>query len=97
MNEADLAEADVDVFRESLLAGGECGRLIAARDWSATPLGPIAAWPPSLRAATSILLRSAVPMVMLWGEEGIMLYNDSYSLFAGGNHPALLGARVREG
>ncbi|WP_415837142.1 PAS domain S-box protein [Sphingomonas sp. IC4-52] len=67
------------------------------RDWSATSLGPISAWPPSLRTATSILLRSPVPIVMLWGEEGIMLYNDSYSLFAGGNHPQLLGSRVREG
>jgi PAS domain S-box-containing protein len=36
-------------------------------------------------------------MVMLWGEDGIMLYNDAYSAFAGGRHPTLLGSRVREG
>ncbi|SEJ86599.1 PAS domain S-box-containing protein [Sphingomonas sp. OV641] len=97
MNEAVLAEADTDAFQTSLLAGGACGRMIASRDWSVTPLGPIRAWPASLRTATSILLRAAVPMVMLWSEEGIMLYNDSYSLFAGQRHPELMGARVREG
>jgi len=40
---------------------------------------------------------SAVPIVMLWGEEGVMLYNDAYSIFAGGRHPHLLGSNVREG
>jgi signal transduction histidine kinase/CheY-like chemotaxis protein len=34
---------------------------------------------------------------MLWGEEGVMIYNDAYSVFAGGRHPRLLGSRVREG
>ena len=34
---------------------------------------------------------------MLWGEDGVMLYNDAYSVFAGGRHPELLGANVREG
>ena len=34
---------------------------------------------------------------MLWGEEGVMLYNDAYSVFAGGRHPDLLGSNVREG
>jgi hypothetical protein len=34
---------------------------------------------------------------MLWGEDGVMLYNDAYSVFAGGRHPQLLGSKVREG
>jgi PAS domain S-box-containing protein len=34
---------------------------------------------------------------MLWGSEGVMIYNDAYSVFAGGRHPALLGSKVREG
>nr|WP_223799004.1 PAS domain-containing protein [Sphingomonas nostoxanthinifaciens] len=47
--------------------------------------------------ATAILLRSPVPIVMLWGDDGVMLYNDAYSKFAGGRHPELLGSNVREG
>lgn len=76
--------------------GGECGALIKARDWSSS-LGPVEHWSQSLKAATGLLLRSPVPIVMLWGEDGIMLYNDAYSVFAGGRHPELLGSRVREG
>ncbi len=80
-----------------LVRAGETGRLIAARDWSATPLGPIARWPQSLLTALGMVLLSPVPIVMLWGQDGIMLYNDAYSLFAGGRHPELLGSKVREG
>jgi PAS domain S-box-containing protein len=80
-----------------LSGGGECGRLIAAFDWADTPLGPIGEWPRSLKTATGILLRSPVPIVMLWGEHGVMIYNDAYSEFAGGRHPGVLGCKVREG
>jgi hypothetical protein len=92
-----VADVQAEAFRESLLAGGECGRLIASRDWSRQLWGQLEAWPSSLRTATSILLRSPVPIVMLWGEDGVMLYNDAYSVFAGGRHPQLLGCKVREG
>ena len=80
-----------------LNGGGACAHLIAGRDWATTPLGPIERWSQPLRTATSLLLRSPVPIVMLWGVEGVMLYNDAYSGFAGGRHPALLGSNVREG
>ena len=73
------------------------GALIRAFDWTATPLGPIAGWPQSLRTAVDIVLRSPVPLVMLWGRDGIMIYNDAYSVFAGGRHPQLLGSKVLEG
>jgi PAS domain S-box-containing protein len=80
-----------------LRGGGECAELISAKDWSETALGPIERWPASLRNATALLLRSKVPIVMLWGDDGIMIYNDAYSHFAGGRHPLLLGSKVREG
>jgi PAS domain S-box-containing protein len=35
--------------------------------------------------------------VSLWGDDGVMIYNDAYSVFAGGRHPDLLGSKVREG
>lgn len=80
-----------------LEAGGETGRMIADHDWSRTALGPIEGWPASLRTMLAFLLRSPVPMVMLWGGDGVMLYNDAYSVFAGERHPRLLGEKVREG
>jgi len=78
-----------------LEGGGECAALIATRDWSTT-LGPLAQWPAHLRTAVAIMLRSPVAMAMLWGEQGIMLYNDAYSIIASRRHPAVLGTPVRE-
>ncbi|MFA6154192.1 PAS domain-containing protein [Mesorhizobium sp.] len=80
-----------------LAGGGQLGSLIAAFDWASTSIGPISGWPQSLKTAVSLILRSRVPIVMLWGEDGVMIYNDAYSGFAGGRHPRLLGSRVREG
>ncbi|MCG9916991.1 MAG: PAS domain-containing protein [Phenylobacterium sp.] len=80
-----------------LRAGGETGALIAQKDWSGSPIGPIDRWPQSLLTALSILLHSPTPIVMLWGPQGIMLYNDAYSIFAGARHPTLLGSQVLEG
>ena len=80
-----------------LEGGGQLGTLIRAFDWSRTPLGPPEHWPQSLKTATAILLRSPVPIVLLWGREGTMIYNDAYAVFGGGRHPHLLGSPVLEG
>ena len=77
-------------------AGGKCGILISARDWTDS-LGPVEGWSQSLKADIGLLLRSPVPMVMLWGLDGIMPYNDAYSTFAGAKHPEQLGMKVRDG
>ncbi len=80
-----------------LTSGGEAADIIARFDWAATPLGPIETWPMSLKSSIALILGSPVPIVTLWGEDGIMIYNDAYSEFAGGRHPNLFGSRVREG
>ena len=89
-----LAKTENSAFPDG---GGETGALVGAFDWSKTPLGPISGWPQSLRTAVDVVLRSPVPLVMLWGRDGIMIYNDAYSVFAGGRHPRLLGSKVLEG
>ena len=71
--------------------------LIRSYDWSSTPLGPIAEWSTELKNITSFMLRCNVPMTLLWGPEGIMIYNEAYQEFAGQRHPVLLGSRVLEG
>ncbi|NGM75761.1 ATP-binding protein [Burkholderia multivorans] len=77
--------------------GGEMARRVATFDWSDTPLGPRSTWPPSLAAAVRLVLASPSPLVILWGREGTMLYNDAYASFAGGRHPFLLGKPVEVG
>src|SRR5215217_2676061 len=80
-----------------LAGGGAIAELIAAFAWDATPLGPLESWPATLRNTVALILRSPVPHVILWGEDGVMIYNDGYALIAAGRHPALLGSKVREG
>ncbi|HVV71724.1 MAG TPA: histidine kinase dimerization/phospho-acceptor domain-containing protein, partial [Verrucomicrobiae bacterium] len=74
-----------------LVGGGEMGSLIRAFDWSATPVGPIASWPQSLRAAVNIILGSRYPMFVWWGRMMVNFYNDSYIPLLGKRHPAALG------
>lgn len=76
---------------------GEMAGRIRAFDWSQTDLGPIDAWPASLCSTVQLMLASPLPMVMLWGRLGYMIYNDAYSVFAGGRHPYLLGSPVELG
>ncbi|TDV72158.1 response regulator [Pseudomonas sp. LP_7_YM] len=77
--------------------GGELGELIRRHDWTSSGLGAPEKWPQSLKTITAMLLASPVPIVLLWGEKGIMIYNDAYSGFAGDRHPRLLGSEVRKG
>jgi PAS domain S-box-containing protein len=77
-------------------AGG-MAELIAAFDWASTPLGAAIDWTPALRTTVGIILRSNLPMIVLWGQDGICIYNDAYAIFAAGRHPSLLGSRVLEG
>jgi hypothetical protein len=52
---------------------GELSRLISTFDWSKTVLGSPSAWPQSLRTSVTLILQSPVPIVTLWGEQGIMI------------------------
>ncbi|MPQ55367.1 PAS domain S-box protein [Duganella sp. FT27W] len=79
-----------------LNGGGHIAQIIAYYDWASTALGAIDTWPQSLKTTVSTMLRSTLPMVALLGEDGVMIYNDGYSEFAGRRHPMSLGSNVRE-
>lgn len=76
---------------DSFLGGGEMGARIRAHDWSATPLGPLEQWPQSLRTAVSICVSSRFPIVIYWGPQYVVLYNDAYSQILANKHPWALG------
>ena len=76
--------------------GGLTRALIRDYDWAATALVPINTWPQSLETAVGMVLHSTVPIVLLWGADGVVICNDTYSRFAGARHPQTLGAKVRE-
>jgi PAS domain S-box-containing protein len=70
--------------------------LVDAKDWSATALGPMADWSPSLRLALDVVLASGFPMALRWGPDFILIYNDGYRPILGEKHPWALGLPARE-
>src|SRR5216684_2113301 len=75
-----------------LAGGGELGALVRAKDWSATPVGPVDRWPQSLRNVVQIMLGSRYAMWMGWGRERTFFYNDAYRPTLGSKHPWALGS-----
>ncbi|MER7072143.1 ATP-binding protein [Terrabacter sp. NPDC000476] len=66
-------------------------------DWASTPLGPVDTWPADLRSIVDVCLSSGFPMLVCWGPELVMIYNDGYRTMLGqSKHPAALGRPVRD-
>lgn len=78
-------------FENILVGGGDMGAAIRAFDWIKTPLGAIDTWSESLRAIANVCLNSRFPMVIWWGKELILLYNDAWRPILGSKHPKALG------
>jgi signal transduction histidine kinase len=90
-------EADASLADRIFAGNGEMAALVRGTDWSKTPLGPIESWPQSLRTAVSLCLGSRHPIVLWWGPERRMFYNDGYRPMLGkSKHPQFLGRPGRE-
>ncbi|HLO39152.1 MAG TPA: hypothetical protein VK173_11700, partial [Lacibacter sp.] len=72
---------------------GEMASLIRDHDWSSSSLGSPQYWPHSLSSTLSLLLNSAFPMFLFWGEDHTCFYNDAFRPMLGidGKHPSALG------
>jgi PAS domain S-box-containing protein len=79
-----------------LSGGGEVGPLIRAADWTQSALGPIEAWPQSLRTSVSLCLGSNLPIAIIWGPDHLTVYNDAYGAVLGKAHPSALGRSYAE-
>lgn len=72
---------------KNLFAGGYMGALIREFDWASTSLGAIASWSQSLQTTVNLCLNSQFPMLICWGKEFILLYNDAWRSILGIKHP----------
>lgn len=63
-------------------------------DWSGTSLGAPGSWPPSLRLTVDILLNSPLAMLLMWGPERVMVFNQAYADLSGGKSLRVPGAKV---
>lgn len=90
-NTASGGNPDLDFLAGESEMAGRMRRL----DWSQTALGPVEGWPQSLKTSVSICLASRFPIVMYWGPQYVVLYNDAYSTILGSKHPWALGQPCR--
>jgi PAS domain S-box-containing protein len=93
---ATIGIESTQLTRDFLSGGGELGALMRSMDWSGTVLGPIDGWPQSLRTSVSTCLNSRFAILVWWGPDLIMLYNDAYRDIIASKHPAALGKPGRE-
>ena len=70
---------------------------LRGHDWAATPLGPMAQWPASLKTLLATLMASRQPMLLWWGPQQLQFYNDAFDeCFAGDQLPGGIGRRGME-
>ncbi len=82
--------------RDFLSGDSELGALMRSRDWSRSKLGPIEHWPQSLRTSVSTCLNSRFAILVWWGPDLVMLYNDAYREIIASKHPAAFGNPGRD-
>ena len=71
--------------------GGEMRARARAFDWSATSLGPVETWSPTLATAVRMCMESPFPFNLWCGPDRLLIYNDAYRRVLGSKHPDALG------
>ncbi|MEU4626265.1 SpoIIE family protein phosphatase [Actinoplanes sp. NPDC023801] len=77
-------------LRNAFERGGEMGARMSVLDWSAHAVGEPSSWPPELVDAVVTMLASRAQIVLFWGPEYTVLYNDAYIGVMGARHPGFL-------
>jgi CheY-like chemotaxis protein len=73
---------------------GKFSALSDSVDWARTAVGAPAGWPPALRLTLDIAFNSPLPMLLCWGRDRVLLFNEAYAALAGPNHPPAPGGSV---
>lgn len=86
INAQDACMSDLAPGTSSELAGvfpghTEMAQQMRAFDWESSALGLPALWPESLRGAVRLCLSSRIPILLWWGPDFLVLYNDAYLPF----------------
>ncbi len=91
-----LTAGGVEEEAARLFAGpGAMRALCRMHDWAGTPLGPVAAWSPTLRLAVRLCLDAGFPTCLYAGDDLVLVYNDGFIASLGRKHPDALGRPAR--
>jgi signal transduction histidine kinase len=91
-------DASLALHLEQFFPGDtELAALMRRLDWAKTDIGSPHLWPEHWRTALRLCLTSRIPVVMYWGPNFTVLYNDPYISFLGDTkHPHVLGTPGHE-
>jgi PAS domain S-box-containing protein len=79
-----------------IFANGEMADRIRAFPWETTSVGAISGWSETLLCVVNIMLESQFPMLLIWGPEMAVLYNDACIPLEGERHPDALGRTAQD-
>lgn len=75
-------------------ASGKAALSSSSFDWSGSRLGDPQTWSPSLRLTVDLMLNNPSPLLLVWGRELTVLFNEAYAQLAGPAHGRVPGGAV---
>lgn len=94
-----LERSKPDAVRTSssaIVGTGEMAERIRAFNWESTGIGPVDEWPDTLLAMVNMMLSTRHPILLLWGPDMVLIYNDAFRPILTDRHPKGLGSFGRD-
>lgn len=66
-----------------MLLPGRSAHSSSSFDWSASRLGDPQQWPQALKLAADLMFNTPLPLLLVWGRDMTVLFNDAYGALAG--------------
>jgi len=82
--------------RARIFADGQMAERIRRYQWETTAIGTISGWSETLLCSVNMMLESQFPMLLIWGPEMVVLYNDACIPLEGERHPEALGRTAQD-
>jgi CheY-like chemotaxis protein len=77
-----------------MLHPGRSAHSSSSYDWSASRLGDPQQWPQALRLAADVMFNTPLPLLLVWGRDMTVLFNDAYGALAGPAYGRVPGGSV---
>jgi CheY-like chemotaxis protein len=77
-----------------MLHPGRSAQSSSSYDWSASRLGDPQQWPQALRLAADVMFNTPLPLLLVWGRDMTVLFNDTYGALAGPAYGRVPGGSV---
>ncbi|WP_256014291.1 sensor histidine kinase [Desertivirga xinjiangensis] len=85
-----------DPIPEFLNSNGIACTVIRSINWKKNPAGKISFWPPELLNTVSIIVNSAIPMLLIWGEKHTVFFNDAAAPLLPDEPAKIMGATAAD-